>query len=675
MEAAFARDDYPIRWRHVVYADKGYDSSRIDEVFRSCIETLFFVTGYVNIVVILYLSTCELRFLLLCAMVPPETVPLLGRRKGVDPELRRKMVHIGIGLLVFMVALGILSHIPKAHPRSSSSTESTPTVVHESRDAPIRSWPPPAVVVSEWHAKGSWNDEALRVEEHYIYSTGVDDLGSSAHIFLKQAYTYWRYGLNGPRALRRPGSRSVAVESYRYNDKAAFLRALKEERLSGGAVVFVSVTTMALECDLRDYATLTHAPYDVAPERILRDTVSRPGHELKLESLCVYTHTPDLLLRSELLRRLLAYPKPLVLVLAGDSACRLRLPATHHAVVFPNDGAPTSSSTALWFPEGLEGLEATEDREFWRSASEQNALQLTDAPANAVDDRPFLLDLGMSVNGRKPSRIALVQYLESGGTADLAALANEAGLAIRVNASVIDMPTPNGGYSPEYRRFHFAVGDADHVGGDAGSIFALSPAGDTWSSGRTLEAMLKGAVPIVDATYASDRGASAKGCDDPAAFWRDGVPGALQPAPFVFVDSWPHLPDALRAFGAANRTQLAARLRAVQEYRDKLEAYLRGSILDLVENRRRDPPPPTTCTTTLLTPVQRAAQLAAQRDYYNSDWYESFVDKPSYPTGACTTRFHTHDDHIHGAPIVPRYGAQCFHPACAPSLVHAFDCS
>ena len=46
-----------------------------------------------------------------------------------------------------------------------------------------------------------------------------------------------------------------------------------------------------------------------------------------------------MLRRHGTLRALLSYAKPLCLVLAGDVACRLRLPTTHHRVLLANDGA------------------------------------------------------------------------------------------------------------------------------------------------------------------------------------------------------------------------------------------------------------------------------------------------------------------------------------------------
>ncbi|KAH8050262.1 hypothetical protein JL722_11467 [Aureococcus anophagefferens] len=61
-----------------------------------------------------------------------------------------------------------------------------------------------------------------------------------------------------------------------------------------------------------------------------------------MDPTCVYDHTPDLVKRSRLLRALLAYDEPLTIIVAGDVACRLKLPATHHAYVLSGDAGAAS---------------------------------------------------------------------------------------------------------------------------------------------------------------------------------------------------------------------------------------------------------------------------------------------------------------------------------------------
>ncbi|KAH8059547.1 hypothetical protein JL721_9288 [Aureococcus anophagefferens] len=490
------------------------------------------------------------------------------------------------------------------------------------------------------------------------------------------AYTYWRYGLCGPRASARAGQ-AARVTSYRYDGRQALLSALAEGKLGAGAVVWVTVTSEALDTDFDDFDTLQRA-YGVPRASLQRGVVGDLDGEsaTALDTMCVYQYTPDIVKRSTLLRALFAYGKPLVLVLAGDSACRLELPATHHAVVLANDGAPTSAD--LWFPEGLEGLENPEDAAFWQPAAARNAEKLTSATPAGLDARPFLFDAAMSVNGRKPSRQALVTWLRSGGASELEALATKAELAVRFNSTVVDMPrtSPTGATfdDPAFSREDFSAGSAPGFAGDGASVFALAPAGDTWTSGRVLEALLTGAIPVVDATYRSDGGVSAKGCGDAAAFWQRGVDGAIRGAPFVFVDDWADLPKQLEAFGATDSEKLRAKLADVQAYRDEVEAYLRGSLLGLAADRSAAAAT-TACATTPLAPGDRDGQLAAEAAYYGRDWYGSFVDTSALYTSGCSQTMHTQPGPDGTPEVIAQKYAHCYDAACAPPSVAAFSCA
>ena len=93
------------------------------------------------------------------------------------------------------------------------------------------------------------------------------------------------------------------------------------------------------------------------------------------------------------------------------------------------------------------------------------------------------------------------------------------------------------------------------------SYFALAAAGDVWASGRVLEALTLNAVPVVDKTYATDGGRSAKGCADPASFWESGL-GVESPA--VFVSDWAQLAPTLTKAGALDADQRDERVARVQ---------------------------------------------------------------------------------------------------------------
>ena len=593
------------------------------------------------------------------------STPLLVGKRRRRSGRRRAFSAAGVLVLSSLgIAVNLRRRAPPIPEELDHVVEDPPQQVKVKADE--------AIDVEVWNA--TTEGRLVDVEEHYVFSTTWRDYGRSSHIFVKQAYTYWRYGLNGPRRLRDPSSRSLRVTSYRYNTKKALMEKLDDQALSAGALVFLSVTTMALDSDMRDYDILQEMPYNLSIDENFHQTWHdrvRYG-KTRLDLACVYQHTPNILLRSSLLRALLAYPKPLVLFLAGDSGCRLTkelLPKTHHLIIFPNDGAPANlRPDVLWYPEGLEGLEdAKEDYYFWKTKASYNAMNMTDSEAPTLDERTYLLDVGASINGRKPSRLTMLRWLEDeGGREALEALANDEGLNLRFNASVIDEPLVDGTSSPEFRYFSFETINTQQ----GAAIFALAPAGDTWSSGRILEAMLQGSIPVVDATYVSDGGASAKGCDNAAAFWRHGGGAFQQGAPFIFVEEWRDLPRLLRD-ALAN---VKDRLDAVETYRDDLERYLRGAILDGALDRQHTTPS-SSCRTDPLSEAALESQIILQAAYYRSNWVQAFRDVATLPTAGCSTDFHPHFMSHNPTPmLMPHAGIQCYAPACAPPLVGAFSC-
>ena len=397
-----------------------------------------------------------------------------------------------------------------------------------------------------------------------------------------------------------------------------------------------------------------------------KDDTRRSATEL--DGACAYQWTPDLLRRSELLRSLLAYDKPLVLVIAGDSGCRLHdLPATHHTVVFANDAAPPDSSSSLWFPEGLEGLESLEDFPFWQPQAADNAKRLAESDDSLnANERPYLLDLVFSVNGRKPSRGRLVKWLLGGGVDELAAVAGDKALRIRAVVADADdelqellLKSPDAHEEDSAWRVEITRGNAT-LDGDAASLFALAPAGDTWSSGRVLEGMLRGAVPIVDQTYMTDGGLSAKGCADPASAWRD--------APFVFVREWSELPSQLEEFLKRDTDYIGA----VRSYRETLEDHLRENLVD-ASLQQKNASSTTSCHTEEWTPDEMDSLVDAAASYYAEDWWDT-SDSPGYFAAGCGHAYRTNFD-LQGNSIIPiQRKMHCYASDCAFPLVKAFAC-
>ncbi|KAH8067534.1 hypothetical protein JL721_7374 [Aureococcus anophagefferens] len=511
----------------------------------------------------------------------------------------------------------------------------------------------PGVTELAWRARSAERGGgAVAIEEHCL--DGDSPLLSQT--FQKQAYAYWRFALNGD-VQTGP---SVEATTRVYATRAAFFAALERKRLNAGALVFLDVLYEGLDtaydrAALADTHVLDHGDL---PE----SACGAKDPATDLDYVCAYQHTPDVLRRSSLLRALFAYETPLVLVLAGDADCRLKdLPTTtHHRLVFPNDGSCATQVDAdparrLWWPEGLEGLDdPARDRgpQHGPRGFAADARALTAAPAAGLEARPFLFDCGLTVTPRKPSRETLVASLKAGGADELQGLARAAGRRARFSSSAT-------GTAPEPTTYGFDTAPAARGGGGA-AVFALAPRA-TWSSGRVVEALLRGAIPVVDATYASD-GVSAKGCADAAKFWREGEAGFAERAPFVFVDDWDRLADALRGFGAADDAALQRRLGAVGLPR-RLEAHLGGGR----RRRRGADTAATTCAAAAFSTRERADLDAAAAAYYSDPaWFASFPDGPAYPGSGCTTKYFTDGRKQHGA--------LCFDAACAPPDVKRFTC-
>ena len=104
----------------------------------------------------------------------------------------------------------------------------------------------PNVARSTWTA--GTGDQTRRLEEHYLARKHPSDWWSG-HVFLKQAYSYWRYGVCSDRAMK--DSEPLSVDSYRYDDREALLAALRNGDIGQGAVVWAAVSDEAVDTDVR----------------------------------------------------------------------------------------------------------------------------------------------------------------------------------------------------------------------------------------------------------------------------------------------------------------------------------------------------------------------------------------------------------------------------------------
>ena len=374
---------------------------------------------------------------------------------------------------------------------------------------------------------------------------------------------------------------------------------------------------------------------------------------------CVYTYGDDILLHNTLLRTLLSYELPLTIILASDLDCKTRLPVTHHKIIYAGDSSQeqvkeykSRGGDAAWFPNGYEGA-VTDD--------EVDAL-VANVEASLKAEKDTLLSYSGSVIYRKPSRVRLGEWAIAGGIAEMEALAEESGLKLDVESYGMygmDLVHPEG---PEVA-WTAGVSDPDSDTLQGRSYYVLAPAGDVWTSGRTLEALTFGAIPVVDETYKTDGGVSAKGCVDPASAWR-----TIAADTFVFVADWPELPATLIENDALDVEKRAARVARLHGVLRRVADDARDAILAPPSHEK------TVCATTPLFDDELQQLVQQAYDYYTQPapegapyggmpWFDAFVDNPSLPTNTCGSK-----------DLSAANGAKCFDEACALPSAASFDC-
>ena len=374
---------------------------------------------------------------------------------------------------------------------------------------------------------------------------------------------------------------------------------------------------------------------------------------------CVYAYGDDILLHNTLLRTLLSYELPLTIVLNSDLNCKTRLPVTHHKIIYAGDSCQelveeyrSRGGDAAWFPQGYEGA-VTDDA--------VDAL-VENVEASLKADKDTLLSYAGSVIFRKPSRVRLGEWAINGGIEEMEQLAARSGLKLDVESYGMygmDKIHPEG---PEVT-WTAGISDEDSDTLQGRSYYVLAPAGDVWTSGRMIEALTFGAIPVVDETYKTDGGVSAKGCVDPASAWRN-----IAADTFVFVDDWSKLPETLIQNDALDVEKRAARVA-------RLHGILRRVADDAREAIIRPPShEKTVCTTVPLSDDQLEQLVQGAYDYYTQPapegapaggmpWFDAFVDNPALPGNVCGSK-----------DLGASEGALCFDEACALPTAASFSC-
>ena len=496
-----------------------------------------------------------------------------------------------------------------------------------------------------------------RVEEHV-----VRDIHKHQERFASDAYAYWRYVLEADSeydldSRHSSSSLKLDVTTHVHTAASSLERALVENRVAPGAIVFVDVIYAMLDIqhfpgDPDDYDTNSLAALgwtdDLDPSSSSSDAVEDASSSSssssdvtsgdpddflaslqkscvanmqamkfckhKVNKECVYQFAESIVLRSSTLRAILAYEKPLTIVVGGDLACRLQeLPVTHHKLLFANDAAlvssvenyntkiPTATTTALprktqdddewmmprasWFPFGLEGVKILADPTSSALDADSSGARLDQWPfgESTVASKEFFLSLSASLNRRKPSRSTMYDWLvKDNGYDDLERIRRTATTHAGKLPNSVELTDNRPPFGKKGNHVLFGARPLDDSAEmSRRSIFSVAPGGDFWTSGRILESLMLGSIPVVDATYlTADGHASTKGCDDPAKFWRYGDSDFATAAPFIFVERWRDLPDLLEPF-ANNATLLTDRLTDLQNYRLALEDHLRNLPLAL----------------------------------------------------------------------------------------------
>ena len=495
------------------------------------------------------------------------------------------------------------------------------------------------------------------LEEHVLVTTEVND-----------AYMFYKELLFG-RLGRATGTLSpdvgIRVKSHSYATSAwsAFQEKLDDRLVKANSIVWVSVAnTMDALVAGGQKAMLT--AMGVSDDMLYwgcndEGNTCDGSTGLELVQECVYTYGDGILVHNTMLRNLLSYSLPLTIVLASDLDCKTRLPVTHHKIIYAGDSCQelvdeynSRGGDGAWFPSGYEGV-TTDD--------EVDAF-IQDVENSLAAKKDTLLSYSGSVIFRKPSRVRLGAWALDDGIEAMEILATKASLKLDVESyGMYGMDKTH----PEPAEVTWAAGttDPDSSTLQGRSYYVLAPAGDVWTSGRMLEALTMGAIPVIDETYKTDGGVSSKGCVDPASHWR-----AVAPDVFVFVDDWYALPDTLVANDALNAEKRDARVARLHGLFRKVADDARVAIMRPPRNAK------SVCTTTNLYEDELESLVQEAAEYYTQEapagaaaggmpWFDAFVENPALPTNVCGPK-----------EIGTSAGALCFDAACALPTAAAFTC-
>ena len=355
-----------------------------------------------------------------------------------------------------------------------------------------------------------------------------------------------------------------------------------------------------------------------------------------VDRFCAYQWSnADALLLSGAVRRLLKWPKPLVLVDASDWACRASYPPTIHQVWRNSYGGAGVDANTRFIPLGSE---------YGNMAGfERNASLARDSP---VAERRWAVAWIGTLMYRKPERVHFHRLMSSGMKGELEQLANASGL----DGIVYDM-TRDGTNSTNYT-FSADWGGATYTDVLAHSRLYACLAGDVWADTNIWNALEYGTIPVVE------RRANYKGCVDPTGWLRRSG------APVLWVDDWSELPKVV-AEALSDDAALEARRRELVRWWAAAKSEIGSAIASFhAEWADADAYPENDCASVALARADEAAYQTELNEFYSeANWFDNYGDTPWAEAVFC---FKQSTDYW--------AGLQCYSPRCAEPTVASFTC-
>ncbi len=355
-----------------------------------------------------------------------------------------------------------------------------------------------------------------------------------------------------------------------------------------------------------------------------------------VDRFCAYQWSnADALLLSGAVRRLLKWPKPLVLVDASDWACRASYPPTIHQVWRNSYGGAGVDANTRFIPLGSE---------YGNMAGfERNASLARDSP---VAERRWAVAWIGTLMYRKPERVHFHRLMSSGMKGELEQLANASGL----DGIVYDM-TRDGTNATNYT-FSADWGGATYADVLTHSRLYACLAGDVWADTNIWNALEYGTIPVVE------RRENYKGCVDPTGWLRRSG------APVLWVDDWSELPKVV-AEALSDDAALEARRQELVRWWADAKSQIATTIASFyAEWADADEYPENDCASVALAPADEAAYQTELNEFYSeSHWFKNYGDTPWAEGPLCykaTTEYWA--------------GLQCYSPRCAEPSVASFTC-